>query len=232
MKKIYRFLKCAIPMVLMLIFFTNVNAQREVVVPPGSLSDFIHGDTTDTGERIDDNTIYKLKPLADGGMYQVGMDLNLNVPLQIVGEDPDDYSIILPVPNLSGKYPKMINTKGDIHLENVYISNQGKPGTHGEWGCIKANGKGTSVYYKNCRIEWDLGAMIQVWADSVSIHIEDCVGAKFGGYKGHGGNGRVVSIRAQYRVPKCVVKNNTFYHMTDRVIRNMDGATLDRKSVV
>ncbi|MEA3478337.1 MAG: T9SS type A sorting domain-containing protein, partial [Bacteroidota bacterium] len=228
MRKLYRFLKCAIPVVLMLTFITNVTAQREIVVPPGSLSDFIHGDTTDTGERIDDNTIYKLIPYnSGGGVYEVGMAINLDVPLQIVGEDPNDYSLIFPKPNATGKYPKMITTKGDIHLENVYISNQGAQGTHGEWGCIKANGKGTSVYYKNCLIEWDLGAMIQVWADSVSIHIEDCIGAKFGGYKSHGGNGRVVSIRAQYRIPKCVVKNNTFYHMQDRVIRNMDGATFD-----
>jgi len=228
MKKFYRFLKCAIPVVFMVAFVANVNAQREVDVPAGSsLSDFISGDTTDTGERIDDNTIYKLKSLANGGMYTVGLSLNLDVPLQLIGEDPDDHSIILPVPMESGSYPKMISTKGDIYLENVYISNQGKVGTHGEWGCIRANGKGTSVHYKNCLIEWDLGAMIQVRADSVSILIEDCVGSKFGGYKSHGGNGRVVSIRAQYRILKCEVKNNTFYHMTDRVIRNMDGATFD-----
>ena len=62
MKKFYRFLKCAIPVVLMVAFVANVNAQREVDVPAGSsLSDFISGDTTDTGERMDDNTIYKLK---------------------------------------------------------------------------------------------------------------------------------------------------------------------------
>jgi len=199
--------------------FSDAKAERIVNVPSGAnLTNVIHGDTTATGERIDDNTIYLLER---DGLYEVTSPLNLNVKLHLRGEEgPGFLPAVFPTPTSTGWWPQVILTRGDIILENIYVSNQN--GNVNKWGGIQALGNGTRVEVRNSQFEWDRAAAILLNADSITCIIEDTRVSKMGNRNIYQGNGRLVDTRSKY-VDTLIVRNSTFYYLSDRVIRNMGG---------
>ena len=195
--------------------------QRVVQVPSGSdLSDAILGDTTDTGDRNDVNTIYELER---DGFYPVSKEISLKTILHIRGAEGDGYlPAIYPVKDESNNWPKVINTKGDVILENVYLSNKNGDGANPKWGGFRVGGAKTRVILKNCQFEYDKASTVQIRADSIRIYMENCVAAKTGNYAAYNGNGRLIDTRG-YHTDSIVVENVTAYYMQDRLIRNMGG---------
>lgn len=202
-----------------------VNAQRIVEVPTGSiLSDVILGDTTATGERVDNNTMYVLER---NGFYQVAKTLSLETPLQIKTKDGDGMmAMIMPKPSTDNKYPKLINTLGDVYLESVYLSNFTSEESQPTFSGFRVLGENSTVVIKGCNIEWDKGTAIRVGANGVSITMRDCRVAKMGNHNQRNGNGRLIDTR-EFNVHKIDVQNTTFYYLADRIIRNMSGGIID-----
>ena len=194
-------------------------AQKIVEVPNFSnLTEVINGDTTATGERVDANTIYVLER---NGIYEVSSPLNLNVKLHLRGADGEGaLPAIFPRQAESGTWPAVIQTIGDLTLENVYISNQN--GNVNKWGGIQVRGNGARVEIRGCQLEWDRAGAVLLNADSISCVIEDTRVSKMGNRNVYQGNGRLVDTRGKY-VDTLIVRNTTFYYLSDRIIRNMGG---------
>lgn len=225
MKKFSRLLRNAIIGSILIAGVNGINAQRMVEVPSlTNLSDVIFSDTTATGERVDDNTWYVLER---GGYYPVSKSLQLPVPLQIKTKDGDGaLAYIYSQANSTGSYPTLIQNNADITLESVYISNLNGAGNQPKWGGFRAQGENSKVTLKGCYVEWDKASAVQVRANGVSITMENCRFGKFGNYKQINGNGRIIDAR-EFNLNEVVIRNCTFYHLADRIIRNMQGGTIN-----
>lgn len=214
----YKFMAVLTALFFMISF---ANAQRMVDVPSGSiLSDVIHGDTTATGERNDDNTVYVLER---DGIYEVARTISLNVPLQIKSADGAGMlPALLSKQTTDGTWPALIKTYGDMTLENISLSNQNDIGANAKWGGMRAAGEGSTVSIKGCHIEWDKAAALQLNADNIKVLIEDCRVSKMGNYNEWQGNGRIIDTRGNI-TEEIIIRNTTFYLLSDRIIRNMGG---------
>ena len=196
-------------------------SQRVVTVASGTeLSSVILGDTLDNGDPVDANTVYELER---DGLYPVAKELRLNRILHIRSADGNGaLPAIYAQKDESNNYPKLINTKGDVTLENVYISNANGPEANPKWGGFRVGGTNSRVILKGCQFEFDKASSVQIRADSIKLYMENCVAAKTGNYATYNGNGRLIDTRGYY-VDSIVVRNVTVYYMQDRVIRNMGG---------
>lgn len=225
MKNFSRLLKNAMLGAILLAGANGLNAQRMVDVPNGqNLSDVIMSDTTATGERVDDNTWYVLER---NGYYPVSKSLQLATPLQIKTKDgAGAIAFIYAEPNSTGSYPQLIKNNGDITLESVSISNLNGAGNQPKWGGFRAQGENTKVVLKNCYVDWDKACALQIRANGISVTMENCRMGKFGNYKQINGNGRIIDAR-EYDLNEVVIRNCTFYHLADRIIRNMQGGTIN-----
>jgi len=199
----------------------SVRGQRIVKVKTGTeLSHVILSDTTSTGDRVDVNTIYELER---NGFYPVAKELNLKTMLYIRGEDGDGaLPAIYAQKDASNKYPKVINTHGDVILVNIYLSNANGPDANPKWGGFRVAGTNSRVILKNCKFEYDKASTVQIRADSIKLYMTNCIAAKTGNYAAYNGNGRLVDTRGYY-ADSIVVKNTTVYYMQDRIVRNMGG---------
>jgi len=211
-----------------LLAFAGMNsamAQTEKAVPAGSLlNEFIHGDTTATGERNDVNTIYVLER---GQVYEISSYLRLtDVPLQIKSADGEGApAIIVTKDDGGGSYPQAIRTRGDLWLEDVYISNANGEGNQPKWGGIRSEGADATITFKDCLIEMDKASALQVRENGQTIVFDNCIVGKMGDYNRNNGNGRLIDAR-EFDIESIEVKNTTFYHLADRVIRNMSGGKI------
>ena len=71
--------------------FGNLSAQRQVIVEPGDhhvglLNEAISGDTTETGERVDLNTVYIFKTWTVA-VYLLNGSIGEDFPVSIAAED-------------------------------------------------------------------------------------------------------------------------------------------------
>jgi len=83
---------------------------------------------------------------------------------------------------------------------------------------------GARVEIYGCEIAHDVpGALISIWEDGSSLFMEDCLLHSAGHHRSYGGNGRIVSPRADMDTISLV--NCSFFNFTDRIFRNM-GATI------
>lgn len=200
---------------------TQNMAQTVKVVDDGAiLSDVINGDTTSTGERNDENTIYELKM---GGIYYCASAISLKSKLHIRSEGGSGFlPAILAKADDSNKWPQTINTGGDITLEGIYLSNKNGDDANPKWGGFRAAGTDSRVILKDCQFEYDKACTIQLRADGIKLYIDNCKASKTGNFKEYNGNGRLVDTRG-YKTDSIVVKNTTVYYMQDRLVRNMGG---------
>ena len=225
MKHFHQNLKRVLAIAILAAGVSSMSAQRMVVVPsPGNLSDVIFGDTTATGARVDDNTMYVLKR---NGFYAVSKTLQLNVPLQLKTEEgAGNRAYIYPKPNSTGGYPTLIQANSDVYLESVHITNSNGAGAQPKWGGFRAQGENSKIVLKDCFVEWDKASAIQIRANGVSVSFKNCRIGKMGDYKLRNGNGRIVDAR-EFDMHKIEMINNTFYYLSDRIIRNMQGGIID-----
>jgi len=208
--------------VVLLIFVSfNAFSQRIVHVKSGTeLSSVILGDTTDSGDRVDVNTIYELER---DGFYPIAKEINLNTTLHIRAEEGNGaLPAIYPQKDASNKYPKVINAHGNVILENIYLSNANGPDANPKWGGFRVAGENSRVILKGCQFEYDKASTVQFRANNIKLYMTNCIAAKTGNYAAYNGNGRLVDTRGYY-ADSIVVKNTTVYYMQDRVIRNMGG---------
>jgi len=210
-----------------------VQAQRVVEIPPTvdfndptDIYPYIMGDTTETGERVDNNTVYKL---ANGGFY-VTSDRLVNKPewdLVIMAMDVTDTGnkpVLTTVPNASGGYPNVARPEGNMTLTNLWIiSGERGPGDDHSWGQIRISGENTTVKVDDCLIEKDRGGFLQFRANGAKVYVNNSTFRNGGNRRLIQGNGRGFDGRNFY-IDSLVVKNCIFYNIHDRIFRSQ-GAT-------
>ncbi len=218
--------------VIMLLSF-QANAQRYVLIPastdpavPTNILSYIKGDTTATGERTDNNTIYQL----ENGKVYITKGKLVNTPdwtLDIEAQDltnTDSKPILTRIPNSSGKYPSVIGAGGDLTLKNLWIiSGEKGPLANHDWGKIRVMGENSRVIVDHCIIEKDRGGFIQVRANGIKAYITNSILRNGGNRRIIQGNGRGIDCR-NYSMDTLVLKNTIVHNIVDRFIRSQ-GAT-------
>ncbi|MEL6721137.1 MAG: hypothetical protein AAFP82_20720, partial [Bacteroidota bacterium] len=217
---------------LLLIGVVSAYGQREVVIPPSSdpfnptdIFPFIMGDTTSTGDRVDNNTVYLLE---NGNVYvTTGRLVNSeDWPMQIRAtdlENTDVKPIITRLPNASGSFPDIMRSNGDVHFQNLWIiSGEKGSGENHDWGKIRILGTGTTVKVSDCIIEKDRGGFLQLRADSVKMYVENCIFRNGGNRRILQGNGRGIDAR-NFALDTLVMRNVIVHNIIDRFFRSQGG---------
>ncbi|MFK7924959.1 MAG: T9SS type A sorting domain-containing protein [Bacteroidia bacterium] len=215
---------------LCLLSMGSLQAQRTVNIPAvvGNFVDIfpvIMGDTTATGDRIDNNTVYTLD---NGGVYittgRIGNKKSW--PLQIQATDlsnKDLKPVVTRVPNATGVYPDIFWPEGDMTLTNLWIvSGEKGPGENHDWGKIRILGDSTTVRVTDCIIEKDRGGFLQLRADDVDCFVDNCILRNGGNRFILEGNGRGIDSR-NFTFDTLIVKNSVIHNIVDRVFRSQGG---------
>ena len=104
-------------------FTTSAFAQRTVEVDQGvgTLNMAIDGDTTDTGARVDSNTVYVLQK---DGIYLLNGSIENRFPLTIVAADGEGARPVIRPGNVDGgSSSRPFRPRGDLHVRGVYVTN-------------------------------------------------------------------------------------------------------------
>jgi hypothetical protein len=214
---------------IMMLFSMQVIAQRYVPIPassdptmPTDIFPFIMGDTTATGERIDNNTIYQLE---NGKVYIIS-DRMVNKPewdLQIEAmdlEDTETKPIITRIPNASGTYPDMMRPEGNVTLRNLWmIVGEKGPLEQHDWGKIRFMGANTRIIADHCILEKDRGGFFQIRGENVKLYITNCILRNGGNRRIIQGNGRGVDAR-DTSLDTLVMRNTIVHNIQDRFFRS------------
>lgn len=216
-----------------------LTAQRIIAIEanddpnmPTEISSIIMGDTTATGERVDNNTIYTLE---NGELYLVRAPIvnKAEWPLQIQSvdlEDTDNKPRITRIPNASGTFPNMFWPEGDVTLRNLWlVVGEKDPGAQHDWGKIRFFGENSTVVVDHCIFEKDRGGFLQVRANGIKMFVTNSVFRNGGNRKIFQGNGRGVDAR-NFFLDTLIVKHSVFHNLQDRVFRSQ-GAVLPHNYV-
>ncbi|MCB0666065.1 MAG: T9SS type A sorting domain-containing protein [Saprospiraceae bacterium] len=222
--------------VMLILLGGTVMAQRIVDIPPSDdptspadISLVIMGDTMPTGERMDNNTVYRL---ANGSVYTVTSRLENTEdwPLQIEAADLTktaqiDKPVITRTPNADGAYPQVIWSSGDVTLKNLWIiGGETGPGEQQSWGQCRFFGTGSRVIVTDCLMEKDRGGFLQLRANDMKIYVDNCVFRNGGNRFILEGNGRGIDTR-EFAVDTLIVRNTVIHNIIDRVFRSLGNVT-------
>lgn len=221
-------------LLLCLVFTSSAFGQRVVKIDastdpatPTDIFPVIMGDTTATGERTDNNTIYQL----ENGQVYVTTGRMVNTSdwiLHIEAEDLNDLDnkpILTRRPNASGTYPDIGRPEGDVTLRNVWIiSGERGPLEEHDWGRLRISGAGSRVIVENCIIEKERGGFLQFRADSIKCYVDGTIFRNGGNRRILQGNGRAVDAR-NFVIDTLIITNSVVHNIQDRFLRSQ-GATV------
>lgn len=215
-----------------ILWSVQVNAQTVVSIPassdpanPTDIFPIIMGDTTATGERNDNNTIYELE---NGQVYiTTGRIVNKpEWPLQIQAADltdTDNKPIISRIPNTSGNYPDIMRPEGNVTLRNLWlIVGEKGPLEQHDWGRIRFMGDNTRIIAEDCILEKDRGGFFQLRGNNIKLYITNCLLRNGGNRRILQGNGRGVDAR-NTALDTLVMKNTIVHNIQDRFFRSQGG---------
>ena len=225
MIKLYKFLFFLFCLQLSL----QLSAQRVVLIEasedptaPADIFPEIMGDTTDSGDRVDNNTIYQLE---NGSVYIISGTIRNTAdwPLHIEAADLDDVDmkpVITRIPNASGTYPNILRPEGDVTFKNLWIiSAERGPGEQHQWGQFRISGDSSRVIIDNCIIEKDRGGFIQMRAAHCKVYITNSILRNGGNRRIFQGNGRGFDSR-NFAQDSIVIRNTVIHNIIDRVFRS------------
>ena len=226
MKKTYKL--CIIS--LALVFASgSLSAQTEV---PIAKTDW--GDFTDITYSILSDSISNYMASAEdkdvwfvlerNSVYFVASEItNPDFHLRIKAEDGTGSLplIMLKLNDETGDWPNMFSTQSDVTFENIHITYE-----HGDkfkqYGHKSNNfgGQGAKLIFKGCYLERERQSPIRLASTDMSVLIEDCRLGNVGQRTSLDGNGRVFDTRSN-STDSIVIRNSTFYNISDRVFRTM-----------
>lgn len=229
MKKLYVIQAFA----LLFMLSTQLSAQTTKLVQassdpvnPTDLFSAIMGDTTSTGERNDNNTIYQL----ENGKFYIISNAIANTPdwdLQIQAEDlsnTDVKPVVSRFPNASGDYPNTFRPAGNVTFRNVwFVVGEKGPLENHDWGKIRYQGENARVIADHCIFEKDRGGFFQIRAAGMKLYITNCILRNGGNRRVLQGNGRGIDAR-DFSLDTLVMKNTIVHNIQDRFFRSQ-GAT-------
>lgn len=207
----------------------GLNAQTFKVIPasadPTSPTDIfpaIMGDTTATGERNDENTIYQL----ENGQVYVTSGRIVNKPnwdLQIQALDLENTAtkpIIARIPNASAQFPDIMRPEGNVTLRNIWfvVGEKGALEQH-DWGMIRYMGDNTRIVVDHCIFEKDRGGFFQLRGNNIKLYVTNCILRNGGNRRILQGNGRGVDAR-NTSLDTLVMRNTIVHNIQDRFFRS------------
>lgn len=227
MQKCYLF----IALTLVLLGASTLQAQRIVsvstdIMNPTDIFQVIMGDTTATGERMDNNTVYQLE---NGGVYiSSGRIVNKpEWPLQIEAADLANTAVkpvITRIPNASGDFQDIMRSEGDVTFRNIWIiSGEKGPLENHDWGKMRILGENSRVIVQDCIIEKDRGGFLQLRANGVKMYVENTILRNGGNRRVFQGNGRGVDAR-DFFLDTLIMRNVIVHNIQDRFFRSQGGS--------
>jgi hypothetical protein len=206
--------------VVLLVTVGEIYAQERVVpVTPGvgTLNEAIDSDTTDTGERVDpENTVYELEA---GGYYGLAGTIENRFPLYIRATEGPRAQLV-PAVGEGGESGRAFEPRGNIRLENLYITNRDEAGGFKQ-RILRVRPDSTHVIIDNCHLDFDAQSGLRLDGEGDVIKITNSVFSNIGRAASLN-NGRVIDTRGN-DVDTVIFHNNTIYNITSRLYRD-DGA--------
>ncbi len=207
-------------LVVFLLIISSIEAQRIVKVAPfpavDELAKVIKADSN--GRRsTTQKTIYELER---NGYYPVvqaieNKDFFLHIRAE-AGTGP--LPLIQASPTTGTTYTFQINFRSNGKLENLIFDGNRPTGLNQNRYINVYNG--SSLWITGCEIMHDRGAMVAIQSNDCSIYVEDCFIHSIGHPKSLGGNGRVIDLRTITTHDSVVVRNCTFFNLSDRIMRS------------
>jgi len=213
---------------------TSVNAQRIVNVEQGvgTLNEAIDSDTTASGDRVDESTIYVLEK---GGYYlTTGSISNRGWTLRIQAADGEgDRPIIQPALIEGGESTYPFRPRGDFYISGLYITNMDQGGGLIQRP-IRASADSVKLVIDNCHIDFAGQAAIRIDDNWNDIIITNSIISNMGRMSSPA-NGRGVDDRGS-DIDTLIMRNNTIYNTTMTVLRDGGGiinyADVDHNTIV
>ena len=213
---------------------TSINAQRIVNVAQGlgTLNEAIDSDTTATGERVDENTIYVLQ--RDGYYLTTDVISNSGWPLRIQTADgAGNRPIVQPAVLEGGVSTYPFRPKGDFYLTGVYLTNMDQDGVLIERP-IRASADSITIVIDDCQIDFAGQAAMRIDNPWNNIIITNSIIGNMGRMSSPA-NGRGIDDRGN-AIDKLIMRNNTIYNLTMTIVRDGGGiinyADVDHNTIV
>ncbi len=200
---------------------TSINAQRIVNVGQGvgTLNEAIDSDTTATGERVDESTIYVLQ--RDGYYLTTGSITNRGWTLRIqAAEGEGNRPIIQPAVIQGGESTYPFRPRGDFYISGAYITNMDQDGALLERP-IRASADSIKLVLDDCHIDFAGQAAFRIDNPWMDIIITNSIIGNMGRMASPA-NGRGIDDRGN-DINKLIMRNNTLYNLTMTVVRDDGG---------
>jgi len=207
-------------------FALQVGAQERIVnIPaptaenPKPIDQYIMGDTTETGARVDSfNTVYVLER-GEGKVYLVNSLIqNVDWPLTVVAEEgdgPRPYIFLL-----ADATSYCFRPKGDITLKGLHLSNVDNLGAVSQ-RILRVSADEVTVTIDDCWFDDAHQSAIRLDNDDMNLYITNSTFSNIGNPPDPD-NGRFLDLRGNDQ-DTLMVENCTFYNLTHTVIRNGGG---------
>ncbi len=211
-------------LVIALASVTNALAQRKVQVEPGfgTLNTAILSDTTETGARVDSNTVYVLQR---GGLYLLdGSIEHRGYHLTIVAEDGDgDRPRLVPAVGTGGTSSRAFRPRGSLTLKGLYVTDEDEDGGLNT-RIIRVSANDVTIRIDDCHLDKDGQSAFRVDGTGVSIFVTNSIISNIGVAES-ASNGRGIDDRGN-PIDTLVLDNDTFYNMSSQIIRD-DGGVIN-----
>ncbi|MEO1020971.1 MAG: T9SS type A sorting domain-containing protein [Bacteroidota bacterium] len=206
-------------LVLLLMGSFEAFAQRTVQVSQGfgTLNQAISSDTTETGERVDSNTVYVL---SSGGLYLLdGAIEHRDYHLTIVAEDGyTERPRLIPAVPTGGSSDRAFRPRGDLTLRGLFFTNENEFGTRDELRIIRMSANDMTVIVDDCIMTGDNQSGFRVDGSGSRIFITNSIVSNIG-ITSDPNNGRGIDDRGN-PIHTVYFENSTFYNLTSQALRD------------
>ena len=174
---------------------------------------------------LGDGTVYVLKR---NHVYIAGSTIEHQfLDIHIKGEEGSGRMPLILHTKINNQNVVFLRTHKDAILEGFEFDSK-NPDNSFASRILDFRGPDSRVIVKNCRLINDRGGSLCIEAagTGLSLYVYDCLIGNQGHYISLGGNGRGLDIRVNNEtgyLDSVVFKNNTFFNLTDRVVRSMGG---------
>lgn len=201
----------------------GVLAQRTIEVMPGfdTLNQAINSDTTETGARVDTNTVYVLER---DGLYLLNGSIENRYPLTIVAADGEGARPILqPGVNDGGESDRAFRPRGDLMLRGLYVTNEDELGALNT-RILRLSADSIRISLEDCHLDGDAQSAFRFDNDGISVFIKNSIISNIG-RSASMNNGRGFDTRGN-QLDSLVIENSTFYNLTSRIVRDDGGGLI------
>lgn len=216
-------LACSFTFALMLAVFAGNTAfaQRTVNVSPGvgTLNTAIDSDTTDTGARVDSNTVYVLE--RDGTYLLEGSIEHRGYHLSIVAEDGDGARpMLIPAVPDGGESGRPFRPRGDLTIKGLYVTGQDELGGL-TTRMFRISENDVTIRIDDSHLDKDGQTAFRNDGTGVRLFLTNSTVSNMG-ITSSPDNGRVLDDRGN-QMDTVYFENNTFYNITAQIIRDAGG---------